>query len=302
LFYRTRRALNYYFFNRIVDVVHQTKPIDVKDSNLLILSMISDRDIPMYLMSVKILYHRIGHGRFAVIIDRALPEARRDLLRHHLGGAVEFIILEDIDPGRCQRGGTWERLLTCIDRSATHYVVQVDADTLALDEIPEACEAIAANRAFTLADGVPLQTLEEAGQWAMRHHSTDHIVDATERAFTRHPHRTELKYIRGSSGFAGFAQGAVTRALAEDFHVEMEELLGHARWREWGTEQVASNFVVANSADPLALPWPAYATIGAETALHRSRFGHFIGSERFVGQRFARMGVRLLRELSGERG
>jgi hypothetical protein len=297
MFYRAKRSVNYYLFNRIVRYVFDTPPISVNKSNLLILSMISERDIPMYLMSVKILYNRIRHGQFAIIIDRDLPEAQRDLLRHHLGGGVEFIILEDIDAGRCQRGGTWERLLTCIDRSAGSYVVQMDADTLALDEIPEVCEAIMANRAFTLADGVPLQTLEEAGQWAMRHHGTDHIVDATERAFTRHPHRAALKYIRGSSGFAGFAHGAVTRALAEEFHIEMEKLLGHARWREWGTEQVASNFVVANSPDPLALPWPAYATIGADTGLHRSRFGHFIGSDRFVGQRFARTGVRLLREL-----
>jgi len=287
MFYKLRRALNYWRFDQIVADVHQSAPLTVQDSELRILSMIAERDIPMYLMAIKVLYRRIGHGRFVLIIDRDLPEPRRDELRRHLGGGVEFVILEEIPVGQCQRGGTWERLLACLDWSERHYVVQMDADTLAMGEIPEAIEAIAANRAFTLAEGIPLQSFDEAAAW-MGDDPSEHIIDSTQRAFAKHPDKARLKYIRGSSGFAGFAKGGVTRKLAEDFHVEMEKLLGRERWREWGTEQVASNFVVANSPDPLALPHPTYATVTPTTDLSQLRFGHFIGTHRFGADEFER--------------
>ncbi|MDR7510926.1 MAG: hypothetical protein QN147_02740 [Armatimonadota bacterium] len=298
MFYKLRQRYNYWRFEQIISAIHETPPLRVVDSNLRILSMIAERDIPMYLMAAKVLYRRLGHGRFVCIIDRDLPQARRDELSRHLGGGLEFVILEDIPVGRCQRGGTWERLLSCLDWSERHYVVQMDADTLAMGDIPEARDAIAANRAFTLAESIPLQTFDEAVAWMKANvPSPTHIIDTSQLAFERHPDRARLKYVRASSGFAGFAQGAVTRALAEDFHVQMEALVGKARWREWGTEQVASNFVVANSPDPVVLPYPDYATVGPRTDMTQVRFGHFIGSYRFSGQRFAHAGAALIREM-----
>jgi hypothetical protein len=302
MLYRLRRRLNYWQFDRIIGAIHDTPPLAIVDSNLRILSMVAERDLGMYLMAAKILYRRIGHGRFVAIIDRDLAETHRETLRRHLGGAVEFVILEDIPVGRCQRGGTWERLLSCIDWSAQHYVIQMDSDTLALQAVPEVVDAVAANRAFTIAEGIPLQTLAEAAAWMDANGKTgNHITDATQRAFAQHPLKHTLKYVRGSSGFAGFAQGGVTRALAEDFHVAMEGILGHDRWREWGTEQVASNFVVANSPDPVVLPWPAYGTVPPDADMSKVKFGHFIGSSRFVNQRLARAGARLIDELLGRR-
>lgn len=299
MFFRLRRSLNYWRFNRMIAAVHETPPLRIVDSPLRILSMVAvDRDLPMYLLAAKVLYRRIGHGRFVVMPDRELPAVWRDRLRHHLGDAIDFIRLEDVSTGACQRGGTWERLLTCLDWSEQHYVVQMDADTLATGEIPEVCEAIAANRAFALAEGVPLQSFDEAVAWIKaKVPSPSHIIDAAQLAFADYPDREGLRYLRGSSGFAGFARGGATRTLAERFHVEMETLLGPARWHEWGSEQVASNFVVANSPDPVALPHPEYANVGARTDMKRLRFGHFIGTYRFEGQRFAREGQRLIRDL-----
>jgi hypothetical protein len=298
MLYRLRRRLNYWRFDRIIGAIHSTPPLPIVDSNLRILSMVAERDLSMYLMAAKILYRRIGHGRFVAIIDRDLDQRHRETLRRHLSGAVEFVILEDIPVGRCQRGGTWERLLSCIDWSAKHYVIQMDADTLALRDIPEVLDAVAANRAFTVAEGILLQTLAEAAAWIDHHEpDDDHITAVAQRAFAQHPQKDTLHYVRGSSGFAGFAQGGVTRVLAEEFHVTMEGILGHDRWREWGTEQVASNFVVANSPDPVVLPWPAYGTVPPNADMSRVKFGHFIGSSRFVNQRLARAGARLIEEL-----
>ncbi|WP_337875665.1 hypothetical protein [Elioraea sp.] len=295
MLYRLRQSLNYLSFNRAIAAIHTTPPLAIRDSDLRIVSMVAvERDLPMYLLAAKGLYRRIGHGRFVVIPDRPLPAAWRDRLRHHLGDAVTFLPLADIPVGSCQRGGTWERLLACLDLSAAHYVVQMDADTLALGEIPEVVAAIAENRAFTLVDYEAVMSFEEAADRSGRDGPIRHVQDEAERAFARHPRRAALKYMRGSSGFAGFARGGIPRAEAERFHAEMEALLGPDRWRCWGTEQVASNVMIANSPDPLALPYPAYASIGPDADLASVRFAHFFGTHRFDGGRFARIARRFI--------
>jgi hypothetical protein len=293
MFYRLKRALQYTQFNAAIRSVLQTAPLPIVESNLRIVSMLCERDVLMYLLAAKTFYGRIGHGRFIVIPDWPMPESTKETLLHHLGGAVGFVPLATIDTGRCQRGGCWERLLTCLDYTGQHYVIQLDSDTLTIGDIPEVRDAVAANRAFTLAARVTLQSFEEAAASRRAPRPDDHVIDVAQRAFARHPRRSALNYVRGSAAFAGFPMGGADRAAAEQFHAEMEELVG-ARWREWGSEQVASNVIIANAPDPLVLPWPDYASIGPETPFERVRFGHFLGSDRFTGQRFARSGAALI--------
>ncbi|MGE0420511.1 MAG: hypothetical protein AB7O80_27205 [Acetobacteraceae bacterium] len=299
MFYRLRRQLNAWRFNRIIRDIHATPPLRIIDSNLRILSMVAvTRDIPMYLMAAKTFYRRIGHGRFIVIPDRPLPAAWRERIVCHLGGGVEFTDLAAIPVGQCQRGGCWERLLACLDLAAQHYVIQMDADTLAFGPLPEVAEAVAANRSFTLGNGISLQTVPEAAAWIDANRPTAyHINDVAQRALGKIHDATARYYVRGSAGFAGFAQGVADRQQAEAFHGEMECLLGTARWREWGSEQIASNFIVANSPDPLVLPHPAYSTVPPGGDLSVVRFGHFIASSRYINQRMARAGATMLTEL-----
>ena len=61
-----------------------------------------------------------------------------------------------------------------------------------------------------------------------------------------------------------------------------------ARWKEWGTEQIASNFAVANTPDSIPLPYPKYATWEPEYATFQKQgvtaemsLLHFIGIFRF---------------------
>lgn len=292
MLYRLRRSLNYRLFDRLVAGVHDTPPLRIVDSPLRIVSLVAvPRDLTMYLLAAKVLYRRIGHGQFVMIPDGELPPAWRDRLRRHLGDGLTIQPINEIPLGACQSGGCWERLLACLDWSEHHYVVQMDCDTLALGEIPEVCEAVAANRAFTMAEGLPLQSFAEAAAWAAAQGDSDtHVVGEAQLAFARHPRRDALRYIRGSAGFTGFAQGGTTRAEAELFHQEMEALLGPDRWRIWGTEQVASNVLIANSPDPLLLPYPDYSCVVRYSDLSPVRFAHFIGTDRFYRQRFARLG------------
>jgi hypothetical protein len=231
------------------------------------------------------LYRRLGRGKIAAIIDRDLPESDRDVIRHHLG-PVEFHVLEDLPVGRCQRGGTWERVIFCVNRSATDYVIQIDADTLCFSAIDEVLQCLDQNRAFTLSEGLPIQPLSAWVDKAVARKS-DHIVNTFELRGPEFPDAANLRYVRGSSGFAGFAKGGVTFDLLERFHDGGVKVHG-TRWKEWGTEQIASNFAVANSPNSIPLPYPKYATFEPEYATFQKQgitdamsVLHFIGMFRF---------------------
>lgn len=296
MFYRVRRRFDYWRYNRVVAAIEDTPPLAIVDSPLRIVSQVAvPRDVRMYLVAAKTFYRRVGHGRFVVIPDRALPRETADLLRRHLGGAVEFLPLADISVGRCQRGGCWERLLACLDLAQRHYVVQLDCDTLAMGDLGEVREAIATNRSFALAEGAPLRSFAETGRLARRRQGAlRHIVDLAEAALADYPKAECWRYVRASAGFAGFALGSIGRNEIESFHDIMDSLVGRDRWRQWGSEQVASNVAVANGPDPVLLPFPDYANITPSIELARVRFGHFLGTYRFENQRLARASLPLI--------
>jgi len=289
--FRTRWAKHR--FNAQISGVLHTPPIRVEPADFTIFSMVANDDVPMYLVAIKSFYARIGCGKVAAIIDRDMPGELRDILQRHVPG-IRFVILEDIDTGPCQRGGTWERVLHLLDHAREEYAIQLDADTLTTGPMDEVLACVSANRAFTLGtwEGERIVPVSEASAYAERL-DYDHIILLTERALSRLPDAATLKYVRGSSGFAGFARGGFDRRRAEDFHVAMAELLG-SRFREWGTEQVASNFAVANSPDPLVLPFPDYTIFEPKTDVEKARFFHFIGTFRYRDGIYAQLSRRFI--------
>ena len=60
-----------------------------------------------------------------------------------------------------------------------------------------------------------------------------------------------------------------------------------ARWDEWGTEQVASNFAIANTPGAVVLPWPEHACHDPAIDAGRAEFLHFVGTHRFEGGTYA---------------
>jgi hypothetical protein len=296
LFYRLRKYLANSRFDRQTRRILDTPPIQYKDAPVTIVSMVELRDVQMYILAIKALYGRLGRGRIVAIIDADFPEQKRQLIRAHLG-PVEFQILEELDTGRCQRGGTWERVLYCVDRSATDYVIQIDCDTLCFGPIEEVLECVERNQAFTLSEGIPIEPLPNWVEKGIARKS-DHIVNTFEIRAREFPDADKWRYVRGSSGFAGFAKGGVTRQLLETFHEGGVKVHGE-RWKEWGTEQVASNFAVANSPDSIPLPYPKYATFEPEYATFQKNgitedmsLLHFIGAFRFDLGIFSRLANR----------
>ncbi len=161
----------------------------------------------MYILSMKSFYRKLGRGKIVVITDRkTLPRIQPVLNRHFPG--IEFAMLEEIDPGKCQRGGCWERLVYLVRRSEREYVIQMDADTLCVgSDVREVMECISRNISFTYADNHwSIKSLAEISDEA-RSDRSNYIGDVLERKFGEWPDKHVLKYVRGSAGFSGFAKG-----------------------------------------------------------------------------------------------
>jgi FkbM family methyltransferase len=294
MFYRFNKARRTRKLNRAISGILDTPPLRVEPAPWCIVSMVANSDAAMYLLSLKSFYPKLGRGKVAAIIDRDMPQSVRDVLGHHVPG-IEFVILEDIPTGACQRGGTWERLLYVLDRSEHEYTIQLDADTLTVGGIEEIVSCVGTNTPFTMSDGFDLLPLPEVAEEAEAT-SSNYIGIVTERLFARYPD-PGLHYVRGSSGLAGFSRGGFTRAAITRFHQEMEKLVGATRWREWGTEQCGSNFAIGNSPGAVVLPYPEYASFLPETARDAVKFFHFIGTYRFRDNYYAARGQEVIATL-----
>jgi FkbM family methyltransferase len=295
MFYRLRKSRHTQQLNRAIGGILDTPPLRIEAAPWCIASMVANTDVPMYLLSLKSFYPKLGRGKVAAIIDRDMPQPLRDTLTKHVPG-LEFVILEDIATGECQRGGTWERLLYVLDRSESEYTIQLDADTLTVgDDLDEVLRCVETNTPFTMSDGFEIMSLPDVAEEAEATPS-DYIGIVTERMFARYPDKG-MCYVRGSSGFAGFSHGGFTRAAITRFHQEMEQLVGVRRWREWGTEQCGSNFSIANSQGAFVLPYPEYASFTPHAARREAKFFHFIGANRFLDDYYAARGQELIAKL-----
>lgn len=283
---RALRRLREYRFLRGCRAVLCTPPARAREDGVVIFSMIGTKVLLPYLVAAKSFRARLGRGRFAILDDGTLTVADKAVLAYHLSNPP-IIPLASVDTGPCPRGGTWERLLTILDLRRDDYVIQLDSDIVALGPLPEVAAAIDAGRSFTLrgeasAAILPLPTsAEQAGRHGVS--GRQHVQRAIEQALDQVsiPGRSDLHYVRGCSGFAGFAPNGEGRALAEAFSTEAERLLGAGRWAEWGSEQVTSNFVIANEAQALLLPYGRYLNFWNEPVSAEAGLVHFIGTYRY---------------------
>jgi hypothetical protein len=62
----------------------------------------------------------------------------------------------------------------------------------------------------------------------------------------------------------------------------MQRLVGPG-WAAWSTEQVASNFFIANAPHVAVLPYPKYACFEPQVEAEKASFLHFYGTYRFDG-------------------
>ena len=269
---------------RQLRAVIETRPAVPQDDGVILFSMIGTRVLLPYLVAAKSLHARLKRGRFVILDDGTLTANDRTVLATHLGNP-EIRHLAAVDTGPCPRGGTWERLLTLLELRRDAYVIQLDSDTVTIGAIPEVAAAVRVGASFTLRGGSDAQILPlaQAAVQARAAPPNPHIQATVEQVFDRVaiPGRGALNYVRGCSGFAGFAPSGEGRALAELFSQAAERLVGAGRWAEWGSEQVASNFVVANEPRATLLPYARYFNFWNGGVPDDARFVHFVGTYRY---------------------
>lgn len=298
--WRTKReAANH--ADAIADVL-DTPPIVPKQDGVVLFSMMGTAVLLPYLVAVKSLWHQLGRGRIAILDDGTLTAQDRALLAHHCGDP-QIMRLDSVSLGEFPKGGTWERFLTILDNRAGEYWIQLDSDTVTIGPVPEVSDAISRNRSFLFLGGrsaeigpLPLKQFRE--HFYPDGEQDGHIQTRIESRLDRLPERRGWNYARGCSGFAGFCAQGASRPLAAAFLAEMEGLIGKDDVTIWGTEQVASNFHLANEPQPVVLPYDRYMNYWAKDWGEDTAFVHFVGTHRYDNgayERASRMAIDALK-------
>jgi len=292
MFYKQKNQIQRWWFDHCIRGALDTPPVrlDADIAAPVVLSQLQHKDVLMYLVAVKSFAFHLMPGEVHVVDDRSLTADDVTLLKSHIPG-IQFHALSDYRVAGLPKGGTWERLIAIARLSQTRYVIQLDADTLTLDQVSEVSEAVRQNRSFTIGtwDAQTIEPVIERAHFAQRllDKSKPHVQLLAEANFDRFENAENLKYVRGCSGFTGFARSEGKIDLMQSLSGQMQALIGE-RWMEWGSEQVMSNLVVANQPDAIVLPHPDYADC-TKMRQGSTRFIHFIGTCRFRGGIYARL-------------
>lgn len=270
-------------------------------SPIALMTQLQHKDVLMAIIAFKSFVARLPVGAFFVLNDGSLTAGDMSLLQHHFPG-VQFLRMQDARSEGCPRGGCWERLLSISRLVQDYYVIQLDSDTLTIGDIPEIGSCVFDNASFVIGtwNNQDFETMAFRQGKAQRivdgSGAPQHIQVTAEANFNKLADFKTLRYVRGCAGFSGFGRGSFERDFVEGISSQMLDALGD-RWREWGSEQVMSNIVVANTINSRVLPHPKYCDC-TKIKDGETVFIHFIGSCRFSGGIYAE----LAREVAARSG
>ena len=298
MLYGLRDKYNRFRFARACAGVMQTPPARLdSQSNVLLFTQLQHKDVLLALIAVKSFVGKVPIGSVRILNDGSLTSTDLAVLETHLPG-VEFLNLETVRTAACPIGGTWERLLWISRLSRDCFVIQLDSDTLTIDELPEVKACIAEGRSFVIGtwDNQKFESMAfrraEAARYLAAHVGNPHVQLLAEANFDKLEQYESLRYARGCSGFSGFAQGSVDTGFIERISQQMRAAIGDA-WHRWGSEQVMSNIVVAHDRRAVVLPHPKYCDC-TKVRAGATAFVHFIGSCRFVGDVYSNLARKVI--------
>ena len=301
MFFRARRALQRAWIDFNCRSLLKTPPISSTDPTLTLVSLVCHGEILMYLLAAKSFCSQLGRNPQIVILnDGSFTESDYATIRAHIPVA-KIVAISDVAPANTPKGSCWERLLLISDIVADSFVVQLDSDTLTTSSIAEVKQCIDANRSFTLLGDRSFPEVESMTSACQRSKTNLHpMVQAVcERNFDQLPESESLQYVRGNAGFNGFAKGSIDREKVEWFS-ELMRRLAKEQWNEWGSEQLTSNLLIANSADAVPLPAPKYLSYWAhpDVPYEDAAFIHFIGPYRFSNGLYLRKAKKAIASLT----
>jgi hypothetical protein len=279
-----------------------TDPIKTSGDGPILFSMMGTRVLRPYLVAAKSLRMRLGVGHFKILSDGTLTAEDRATLKYHLDDP-EIFDISKIERGPCPAGGCWERLITVLTLAQTNYVIQFDSDVICLHKPTEVASAVAANVDFTmLGEGEASISgiVSAASMKDWPHRVSDHIQVRSEKLLVTLPDSDTLRYVRGCAGFAGYAHMPSRLEQLFAFSSHMEKQLG-VDWARWGTEQVASNFMIANHPSPRLLSYDHYLNHEGWTRPisdpyydGSAHIMHFIGSFRYKAGRYRKLSRKVI--------
>src|SRR5450631_4535142 len=299
MFYQLKDRVRRHRFASACKGVLQAPPVALDaSSNLVVLSQVQHKDVLLFLLAAKSFAQRVKPGAIYVLNDGSLTANDCAVLREHVPG-LKLLELAEFRSDACPRGGTWERLLAIASLVQDHYVIQLDSDTLTTGSIDEVRHCVEHQVAFALGTwnnqqiGPMREQCETARKLAPQ--TDSHVQVVAEANLDKLDGFESLQYVRGCSGFAGFAQQSFTREFVEAISGQMQAAIG-AKWSEWGSEQVMSNIVLANIRGAIVMPHPKYADCH-KMQQRMTEFIHFIGSCRFDNGNYARLGAKVIARL-----
>ena len=262
----------------------RTKAVIATDprAEFILLTQLCSTDINMYLISVSSFCQYLKPKEIYVVADRMTSEECALLVRCIPG--LKIIPIEDSRVDGLPTGGTWERIIAIHNLVNDYYVVQLDADTVTIQYPQEVAEAIETGVSFTITTKMGGKKLrlsqlhELVGEV-----DSDHVQVVAEKAFPSMRNAENRYYVRGCSGFAGFAKGSSRVVDLEEFSSEVQGKIGREKWYEWGSEQVTSCYIIANSENSVILPFEYYPYHVPGMDVSDVRLIHFIGDRRFEG-------------------
>lgn len=307
LFERVRVTVIRWRFHRAVQAIYDTAPLKPGKNPFIALSMVQHKDIAAYLVAIKSFAFFLQPEKIVIICDPSITPEDETLLSQH----IPYATLHKADvfshrqlPGS---GTCWERLHALTRYAANNYVVQLDADTVTLGPLPEVEAAITHRNGFVLNGYLPgddddepasgIVSIEQASHYA--HRWPQQHVQALAEQLLNQATLSQRRYVRGCAGFSGFPPDPTLCDQLVEFSQKMQERLG-LRWSEWGTEQVASNYLVANAIGTHLLPQPKYSAPGR--VLDEHSFVHFIGACRFINgdyEKAVRQAIRMITRPTG---
>lgn len=285
------------FYNSVIGILKTRPTFTSADQSVALLTQLQHKDVLLAIVAFKSFTRQIPVGVFYILNDGSLNDQDIDLLTKHFPG-VRLLAMKNAHSTQCPKGGCWERLLSIANLVKDHYVIQLDSDTLTLDAISEVSECIKLNKSFVIGtwDNQDFESMifrqSKAAELISRSDKQQHVQPSAEANFDKLERFDSLKYVRGCAGFSGFARGSFNLEFVEEISVQMAAALGE-RWSEWGSEQVMSNIVVANSPNARVLPHPKYCDC-TKISIGETAFIHFIGSCRFTNgiyRTLARMAI-----------
>ncbi len=299
MFFNIKRKLNFLRFDAEVKSILDTLPVTLSsESRVVCVSHVCQTYLYAYLIAIKSFARHVPLKKIYAVDDLSLTDGGKALLRKHVPG-IAILPITSVRNEHCPSGGDWEGFLTIGKETADHFCIQLDADTVTMGPLPEVLDAIESNRSFTLGEWVAQEIVPvaEAVQ-AVEGVTSEHVQMLSEKSLGKLESAEKLKYVRGCGAFAGFARGTVTVKSIEDLSAAMIKILGREKWLEWGSQQIASNLVIANTPGAIVLPVPKYASHMPSIDIDKSIFRHFIGSHRFDQGNYVRSALTAIGDLA----